>query len=89
MRTCSKTVHSTHHEGLYFYFFFSVFLPNTTEVQGEGAQDPSGGGSQGQGRCDGGGGKGRIFEAIEEGVEWCGPRSIWEEEVLGEVSVWV
>ena len=25
----------------------------------------------------------------EEGVDWCGARNIGEEEVLGEVSVWV
>ena len=32
---------------------------------------------------------GRIFEAVKEVVDWCGPRSLWEEEVLGEVSGWL
>ena len=33
--------------------------------------------------------KGRIFKKDEGGVYWCGPRSIWEEEVIGEVLGWV
>ena len=36
-----------------------------------------------------GGVKGRIFEKDEGVVDWCGPRSIWEEEFFGEVSGWV
>ena len=33
--------------------------------------------------------EGSIFDKDQEVVHWCVPRSIWEEEVLGEVSVWV
>ena len=26
---------------------------------------------------------------IYKGVDWCGPRSLWEEEVIGDFSGWV
>ena len=29
-----------------------------------------------------------MFEVVEEGVYWCILISLWEEEVLGEFSVW-
>ena len=45
--------------------------------------------SQGKYKLVWGGGKGRILEKDEEGVDCCGPRNIWEEEVLGEFSGWV
>ena len=32
------------------------------------------------------GGKGSIFEAVKEGVDWCGPRNLWKEEVIGVFS---
>ena len=35
------------------------------------------------------GGRGNIFQAVEKGVDWCVPRSLSEEEVLGKVSGWV
>ena len=30
-----------------------------------------------------------MSEKDEEGVDWCGPRNFWEEEVLCEFSGWV
>ena len=76
----------TNYEPLYFYYFLLVFPQHTSEVQGDGGQDPDGDGCEGHGGQVGGGSKGRILEAIKEGLEWCGTRSLWEEEVIGKVS---
>ena len=37
----------------------------------------------------GGGGNGRYFDKDKEVVYWCGARNLWQEEFLGDVSVWV
>ena len=58
-------------------------------VSGGKEQEPGGCRYHSQGRQFGEGGKGGIFEVIEEGVDWCGPRIIWEEEFHGEVLGWV
>ena len=43
----------------------------------------------GKDRLVGGGFKGSVLDKDEEVVYWCDPIIIWEEEVIGEVSVWV
>ena len=56
---------------------------------GGGGQDFGGEGSQVKDRWVGVRGKSRMFEKVEELVDWCGASNIVEEEVLGEVSGWV
>ena len=64
---------------------FQAFLPTKKKINGKGEQDCGRDGSQGKDRWFGGGGKVRMFEKDEEGVEWCGPINLWYEEFLGEV----
>ena len=74
---------------LVLLLLISLPTPHTAKIEGWGEQDRGWDGSQGKDRWVGGGGKGKVFNNDEEVVYWCCTRSLWKEEFISEILVWV